>query len=130
MLAAKLIAAAALCAASASAQDSDIGCFVSGVCGTGSVVGGNDRLADEQECLTYCQGVSTAVVFQWAPSPAKLCTCYSSCGNFGPDPACPDCVGGEVLCDTCFSQGSYQCPSIMFVLRTPIRFHKCIDERR
>ena len=48
MSAAKLIAVAALCAASASAQVSDIGCFVNGVCGSGSIVGGNDRLDDEQ----------------------------------------------------------------------------------
>ena len=44
----KLIAMAALCAASASAQVADIGCFVNGVCGSGSIVGGDDRLADEQ----------------------------------------------------------------------------------
>ena len=56
------------------------------------------------------------MVFQWAPTPAKLCTCYSSCGNFGPDPACPDCVGGEVLCDTCFSQGSKEF-SISIIMR-------------
>ena len=37
----------ALSSASASAQD--IGCFVNGVCGSGSIVGGNDRLPDEQE---------------------------------------------------------------------------------
>ena len=36
----------ALSSATAAAQD--IGCFVDGVCGSGTIVGGNDRLPDEQ----------------------------------------------------------------------------------
>ena len=44
----KLIATAIVCVGSAVAQVSDVGCFVNGVCGSGSIVGGNDRLADEK----------------------------------------------------------------------------------
>ncbi len=82
-----------------------VGCFVGGTCSTGTVMGGSDRLSSKEQCLAHCKATSGAEVFVWSPG-SMLCTCYADCGGFSGDAACPQCVGGEIICEDCFSSGS------------------------